>query len=1121
MRLLKPLLFSIFLLTSCHSISFSQPVSFDKVVSSVGGFANFVGGITQDANGYMWFATSGGLYKYDGYRFKRYTNSASDSNSLSSTHLETLIADHNGKIWIATWVNGVDLFDPVTEKFIHFKTDPKKPAGISSDTIRAILEDHEGIIWIGTHKGLDRYDPVTKEFQHYRHDPNDRSSLSCDRVRAIYEDKQNTLWVGTGSTWQGESAEPDEGGLNRFDRKTGKFISYLHDPNDAHSLINNKVRAIFEDSEGNFWVGTAGDGLHTMNRATGSFERHTYDPAHPEKLSRPPVQEGDDRDHITFITEDALHNIWIGTLGNGINKYDPKLQTITHYGHADSSAGFVDNSGWCSYNSRDGVLWMSAWQGNLYRVDPHHKNIPHFFAPGGVSAFTGDSENNIWIGTRQGLVFKDARTGSSRRFVRDSNKNTISSSDVSSLCTDNDETIWVGTENGLNHLNLRSGNFTRYVNEPGNTSSITGGTVYCIQGGADKGHLWVGTNEGLNLMDKQTGRFVQFKNDPKDTNSLTSNIVAALLPEKSGDLWVGIYLGGGLNYFNHTTAKFSHFLKGLSVFSLLRDASGILWVATDDGIYKENETKGFAKTRYVAGGIELTDVLSIQEDNQKNIWAASSLGIFKIDRLSGQVNVYGSNYGINGGDLRGLAGYKSNDGKIYFGTVHGYYLISPNDFTINTRPPQIILTGVNVSGEPVLIGGKSAIGPSLETTKKISLRYNQNVFTLEFAGIHYSNPENNYHLYMLEDFDQAWHVAGTEKSASYFNVPPGRYVFHMKAANSDGIWAEKTIDVIISPPWWRTWWAYCVYGLVFIVAVLLVHRYQSERVLKKERERTRERELVQAKEIEKAYQELKTTQTQLIQQEKMASLGELTAGIAHEIQNPLNFVNNFSEVNSELIAEMKNEINKGNLDEARSIAKSIDDNEQKIMFHGKRADAIVKSMLQHSRTSSGHKELTDINALADEYLRLAYHGLRAKDKSFNAAFKTDFDNKAEKINVIPQDIGRVLLNLINNAFYAVDEKVKHASTSSAVNGYEPTIIVSTKKVADEVLITVADNGNGIPQKVLDKIFQPFFTTKPAGEGTGLGLSLSYDIIRAHGGNIRVETKQGEGSEFVIILPVNS
>jgi signal transduction histidine kinase len=277
--------------------------------------------------------------------------------------------------------------------------------------------------------------------------------------------------------------------------------------------------------------------------------------------------------------------------------------------------------------------------------------------------------------------------------------------------------------------------------------------------------------------------------------------------------------------------------------------------------------------------------------------------------------------------------------------------------------------------------------------------------------------------------------------------------------------------------------------------------------------------------IEKAYGELKNTQTQLIQSEKMASLGELTAGIAHEIQNPLNFVNNFSEVNAELIDELRNQLKSGNTSDALSISNDIMDNEQKIIHHGKRADTVVKGMLQHSRTSTGQKEPTDINELAHEYLKLSYHGIRAKDKSFNATIKTNFDESIGKINIVPQDIGRVLLNMFNNAFYAVSNHTPQPPKGGVK--FEPCVSVSTRLInppsgglGGGLEIRISDNGSGIAPKNLDKIFQPFFTTKPPGRGTGLGLSISYDIIKGHGGEIKVDTKEGEFATFIIILPVN-
>lgn len=262
-----------------------------------------------------------------------------------------------------------------------------------------------------------------------------------------------------------------------------------------------------------------------------------------------------------------------------------------------------------------------------------------------------------------------------------------------------------------------------------------------------------------------------------------------------------------------------------------------------------------------------------------------------------------------------------------------------------------------------------------------------------------------------------------------------------------------------------------------------------------------------------AYTNLKATQVQLIQSEKMASLGELTAGIAHEIQNPLNFVNNFSEVSSEIVDELMEEIDSGSIEHTKEIVQDLKQNLDKINHHGQRASGIVKGMLEHSRTGDGVKEPTDINKLTDEYLRLAYHGLRAKDKSFNADFKLEADESIEPLMLVPQDIGRVILNLINNAFQAVNTKARQGHKD-----YKPTVMVKTKKRGDKVEIQVKDNGDGIPDNIKDKIFEPFFTTKPSGEGTGLGLSMSYDIVtKGHGGQLKVESSINKGSKFIIIL----
>jgi signal transduction histidine kinase len=455
-------------------------------------------------------------------------------------------------------------------------------------------------------------------------------------------------------------------------------------------------------------------------------------------------------------------------------------------------------------------------------------------------------------------------------------------------------------------------------------------------------------------------------------------------------------------------------------------------------------------------------------------------------------------------------------GQIYFGCSNGYYFFHPDSLHLNTVKSRIYLSGFWLNSKQLQVSADGPLKESLLTIDRIRMGHNQNTFSFSASVVNFKFPSGTVQYY-LEPYDVEWRTTQSEEKIQYYNLSPGKYMLRVRTPNLDGSWATRELAVIIDPPWWRTTWAYIFYALLGLLAIFGIDRYQRRRIREQERLKVKERELEQAREIEKAYHQLKSTQSQLIQAEKMASLGELTAGIAHEIQNPLNFVNNFSSINTEMITEVKESMKAGNLEDADEMLNTVADTEQKILHHGKRADAIVKGMLQHSRTSTGIKELTDINTLADEYLRLAYHGMRAKDKLFNSDFSFSPDLNIGKINVVPQDIGRVMLNLINNAFYAVHEKKKQLGER-----YEPAVTVSTLMVNDSnnsLLISVRDNGKGIPPKILDKIFQPFFTTKPTGEGTGLGLSLSYDIVKAHGGDITVDSKPEEGTTFTVRLPI--
>ena len=463
---------------------------------------------------------------------------------------------------------------------------------------------------------------------------------------------------------------------------------------------------------------------------------------------------------------------------------------------------------------------------------------------------------------------------------------------------------------------------------------------------------------------------------------------------------------------------------------------------------------------------------------------------------------------------------KSSKGMFLFGGAYGITFFDPNHANVNSIPPKVYLTDFKLFNKSVIPGDNSLLKKPIYETQEITLGPRQNNISIEFIALHYSNPAKNRYAFNLENYDDDWHEVENFQAAFYPNLPPGEYNFHVKAANNIGVWNNEgaQLKIIVKNPWWNTVWAYLLYGVILFTGVFGADRFFRHQVVVKERARAQVRELAQAKEIEKAYAKLQATQAQLIHSEKMASLGELTAGIAHEIQNPLNFVNNFSEVSEEMIQEIEAE--RGKTADVRDESlidfnlRDVKENLLKIKVHGKRADAIVKGMLEHSRKHSGEKVQTNVNTLVNEFLRLSYHGMRAKDKAFVANFQTNLDQNLPKISLVPQDIGRVLLNIFNNAFDAVYDRARDGE-----EGYSPLVTVSTRLVEGKVSISVVDNGTGIPEHIKGKIFQPFFTTKAAGSGTGLGLSLSYDIVKAHGGSITADSAVGSGAEFTISLPV--
>jgi signal transduction histidine kinase/ligand-binding sensor domain-containing protein len=1091
--------------------------------------AGFIRDFLQDRQGYLWMTTEArGLLKYDGRAFTHYVNTGKDTNLPASNYAESICQDSSGMIWIGYSGYGLDRFDPATNSFTHYRH-RNNSKSLANDTVFFLLTDHAGRLWVGTWGGLDLFDQKTGEFSHFANNPADPGSLSNNIISVIYEDRQHEIWVGCGRHVPGED-DTTSGGLNRLNESTRKFIRFFHDPNNPNSLASDKVTAILEDSKGKFWIGTAGDGLHTMDRSTGVFTHYYYDPAHPEKLSRPPVVEGNPQilDQIRFIKEDRAGFIWIGSLFGGINRYDTTTKKITHYGYmlkrennkdlpvkTDTAEGYNSYYPWKAISTTDGSFWIAtAVDGKLFQVQPRGTIIPYYSIkqPLANTFYVEPHSNILWIGTNAGLIRFDRDHQTKKIWKRNTNDPNSISDSINALRPDSDGKLWISTNTGLSRLDLFSDTFINYSHNEKDSNSICKGWINNFIIAHDK-NIWLPSNaNGVDRFDRTKNIFIHYTHNDKDTNSISSNRTYVVAEDKDNRIWIAT--SNGLNLWTGDK-RFKHYLPGEPLLAVFADANGVVWAGGGDGLfYYDKESNEFLPFTGPDPNSGLGIVLHIMEDNRKNLWVATEKSIVKINPSRDQTKVYGENYGVHANTFGFADNFNSADGELFFGDQGGYYDFYPDNIKDVYAPLHLTFNNLKIGKNEIRPGPSGPLTVPIWETKEIRLNYNQNIFSFDFDAIVFNTSGEIRYLFKLENYDNSWREAGVDHKAYFFNIPPGNYVFRVKAVTADGDTAEKSIRLIIAPPWWETWWAYAFYAICAIGGIYLIDRQRRKAVIAKERAKTRERELTQAREIEKAYTDLKATQSQLIQAEKMASLGELTAGIAHEIQNPLNFINNFAQINEEFIDEAEDAINKGKTDEAKLMLHNLRENEKKINQHGQRADSIVKGMLQHSRSSTGHKEPTNINALVDEYLRLSYHGWKAKDKNVNIRLLKSFDPSINPITVMPQDIGRVILNLSNNAFYAVSEKKRTQSVY-----YEPTVEVSTIQVDHKVEIRIKDNGNGISKSALGKIFQPFFTTKPSGQGTGLGLSIGYDIIKAHGGEIKVATQEGEGTEFTIQFPI--
>ncbi len=1035
---------------------------------------NLITSLYADSTNTLWFTTPFGVYKYN---YKKETfkiiKEYKGQGNYSENHINCILPDPEGNIWITNNNRGILKFEGISDQFEEITLKGRvKGADKNWDiAVEQLMIDRSGIFWFGTDAGLIKYNRLKSPFSYFTTDTDKPNSLKGRAVSTILPSSINpeTIYIGT-----------VDAGLAIYNKNTGSFEHKIFNKRD--NSAGGTITSISENQDGTLWLGTEANGLIELDKNYKEIGRYMYDSTSSTRSAY--------NSFIRVIKEDYQNRLWIGGR-DGLSTLNLKTKAIEKFAYKYTVTYPED-----LVTELERIMDTDEKIASIEQVtDNQNLTVSFEISKAGTFWVMAVGEANVnqkadygWIENAARDTIWQMQNYANSFHAGGSMKNRIDIEPITlqpgsytlHYISDGDHSFdqWnadTPVQTSFYGIALVKPKNTDLVNSMKleealqiKQKAFTGSFITDIEV-SDK-YLWVAYHrDGLDRIDLSNNEVKHYENDINNSNSLMSNAVYEIYEDRQGIVW--LVTDQGINSFDPVTEKFIRYseVDGLStnqVRGILEGEEGEMWFSTTKGLSQMVTNPNLGKVTFINYSLS--------------------------DGLGGDSFSYG-------------AAARSTDGQYYFGGEHG--LTTFINFNTNNTPPEIILSNLLISNKSVgSMGEASPLIESILETKSITLSYDQNNLSFEFAALHYADPKKNQYAHKLTGYDDEW-VYDNRNFANYTNLRPGKYEFVVRASNAYGIWNEdgRSIVITILPPWWLTWWAYTSYALLFFILIFFAYRAVQNSIRLRERELTRERELAQAKEIEKAYTQLKSTQAQLIQSEKMASLGELTAGIAHEIQNPLNFVNNFSEVSNELIDEMNEELDKGDIKEAKSISSDIKQNLEKITHHGKRADSIVKGMLAHSRSSSGEKVPTDINVLADEYLRLSYHGLRAKDKSFNADFSTDLDPTIPKVNVIPQDIGRVLLNLINNAF-------------QAVNGVEnPEVIVATKQWDSVIQITVSDNGPGIPDSIRDKIFQPFFTTKPSGQGTGLGLSLSYDIMKAHGGDLKVETNGGEGTTFTLIL----
>jgi len=1074
---MKKAILLILFISSVTCLNAFEPgiLKFQHLGNNDGLSSSWVKSIFKDSYGYLWFGTGDGLNKYNGYDFIKYKHSIHDKTGLTNNTIYNIYEDKNGTLWVGSQ-SGISVYNRELDQFFKYPIlndvfisdflelkngllavlthsglytiDPENqsvvshvdrgdsPGSLPHEKLNDILRDHAGNIWIATYNGLCLLDTTDQTFIRFQHQPDRPGSIAGNIIRSIIQDSRDRIWIGT-----------NENGLslmhfNHEHPAKTTFLNFRHNPYDINSISSGAILSLLEDKKNNLWIGTENGGMDilpvkNLNSQKCVFHHYQSNPNDPNSISS---------NSIHSLFQDDVGTIWIGTYSGGINYYNPLLQKFKHYKHLPSSNTINNNVINSIYDEKDRI-WIGTESGlnvqnkktGKFTYYTHHSNDPYSIGSDAVLCIHRDKRRNLWIGTwGGGLNLLHEKSGKFTRYEYDpSDPNSIESNNIASIMSDDEGMLWLATMNGgLSKFDINTKHFTNYRADLNDPLSISNDWTWSLLQ-ANPNEIWVSTTMAVDIFNKRDETFFHFTHDSLDDRSITYNGAIVMIKDSRDHIWLGTE--NGLNCYNPKDSSFIYYLQ-------------------EDGL-PNNTIKG------------------IVEDDHGNLWISTNNGISKF--VNG-INLPGKpkfeNYSIDDGlqdiEFNRRAYCRGNDGTIYFGGNFGYNVFNPDSIRDNFNIPEIVFTELLIFNSPVKIGGDgSPLEKHISLEDEIRLQHSHSVFSIEYAALNFLAPYQNQYAFKLDGFDKEWNYVGKQRLATYTNLNPGKYVFHVKGSNNDGIWNEKgnRIRIVIKPPFWMTTWFHIT--SLFTVLILIFAGIQ----LRTAKIRSRNREL-------EHHVKERTMQLEASNRE----LEAFSYSVSHDLRAPLRGMDGFSQ---SLLEEYTSQLD----DRGRHYI-------ERIHTASKRMGQLIDDLLKLSRVTRRNIQRQRINlsslveTIAEEF--------RQMDPDREVTFKI-----SKKIYA-KGDISLIqimLRNLIDNAW-----KFTSKIPSAII---EFGMIHQNKKN----IYYIRDNGIGLNIQYSDKIFEAFHRQHLKFEGTGIGLATAQRIVIRHGGHIWADGKENKGATFYFTL----